>query len=604
MNESKKNKLMPTKVLKNLYEIFIIWVKKSPSYFILVIFETLLGAFVVFLEHSYGIEYVLNCVEYNLSFGKVIRLIIILVILQILHMFLNSLLYNYVEPNNLSEIKKDYKMRLFKKANNIDLEYYDMPEYYNQYVLAMGEADNVVKRIIELSQKVFNGMASCVFLVFFYISKDFVSLVIVIINFIVTILASNKVNKIVYNTKIEQLPYEREKEYINRVFYLNKYAKDLKLYPYQRKKLYERYENNNNKTKEINDKYKKRKFIWQFIKDYIGRDFITDSFYIFYLVYSAAVLHSISYSSIVVLYYSQSRLKAALMQLAVSFQFAVETSIYIDQIHNFSNLETKLQVLDQVEIPEIIEQIEFCNVSFIYDNCPVLENINFSISKNEKIAFVGHNGAGKTTIIKLLLRFYDPNEGEILLNGINIKKFDIDSYRKKMAAVFQDFIVFDASIKDNIVLADEEKEQNNTGVYEALKMAGFNDIRYVSSDGIDTSLTQEFDSDAIDLSGGEKQKIALARAFYKNSEIVVLDEPSSSLDPIAEYNINQQITKYLNEKLVIYISHRLATVKNAERIYVLENGKIVGVGSHKELLRFNDYYQNMWNTQASKYLIN
>ena len=222
-----------------------------------------------------------------------------------------------------------------------------------------------------------------------------------------------------------------------------------------------------------------------------------------------------------------------------------------------------------------------------------------TIKSGQKIALVGYNGAGKSTLIKLLLRLYDVSSGEILFNGENVKNFTLNSYRNNFATVFQDFQIYAATIAEN-VLSGEYIEKNKKTVLTALSKSGFDHKLLSLPDDIFTPLTKEFDNDGTNLSGGEAQKIAIARVFAKPCDIIILDEPSSALDPISEYELNRTIMEN-SDKTVIIISHRLSTTRNADMIYMLENGEIIEQGNHEQLIRIDGKYAEMFNKQAEKY---
>ena len=243
------------------------------------------------------------------------------------------------------------------------------------------------------------------------------------------------------------------------------------------------------------------------------------------------------------------------------------------------------------------EEIRIENLSFTYpgNDRPTLKNINLTIKPYEKIALVGYNGAGKTTLTNLLLRLYDATDGSISIAGEDIRDVTVSSHRDRFSAVFQDFQLFACSAGENVAL---DKTFDEERVKTALKQSGFNKEL---KKGIYTELLREFDDEGRMLSGGESQKVAIARTFYKNCPYIILDEPSANLDPIAEYNLNQAMIEAANQKTVIFISHRLSTTVNADRIYVMENGEIIESGSHKELMEKNGTYAYMFNLQAEKY---
>lgn len=246
--------------------------------------------------------------------------------------------------------------------------------------------------------------------------------------------------------------------------------------------------------------------------------------------------------------------------------------------------------------------IEFKNVSFRYPATErdILINFNLTIESGEKIALVGENGAGKTTIIKLLLRFYDVTDGEILVNGVNIKEISIEEWHKYIGALFQDFIKYQFTFKENVYLGDLSKDQEEKLLKEAIEQSGADKYLDTLPKGINQVLGKMFEG-GIDLSGGQWQKLALARAFFRNAPFLVLDEPTSAIDAKAEFEIFERVQKLQKDKTVIIISHRFSTVRNADRILVLEGGKIIEEGSHNKLMKRKGLYAELFNIQAQGY---
>ena len=212
----------------------------------------------------------------------------------------------------------------------------------------------------------------------------------------------------------------------------------------------------------------------------------------------------------------------------------------------------------------------------------------------------GHNGAGKTTILKLLFRLYDPDQGEILVNNRNIKEYNLEEYRNLFAAAFQDYKIFAYSVADNVRMERDLDDPEKT-VAEALKRAGVYEKVMSLPHGIHTVLTREFDDSGAVLSGGEYQKIVVARAFANPAPIKVFDEPSSALDPIAEYNLFQAILEESRERIMFFISHRLSSVKDADTVFMLEKGKLIEQGTHEELMEQGGKYAAMYKMQAKNY---
>lgn len=245
--------------------------------------------------------------------------------------------------------------------------------------------------------------------------------------------------------------------------------------------------------------------------------------------------------------------------------------------------------------------VEFKDVSFKYPGSETyaLRHVNMKFKVGEKLAVVGMNGSGKTTFIKLMCRLYDPTEGEILLNGVNIKKYDYDEYLAVFSVVFQDFKLFSFSLGENVASgADYDVDK----VMAALHQSGFGERLATMPEGIMTTLYKDFDENGIEVSGGEAQKIALARALYKDSPFIILDEPTAALDPIAEYEIYSKFNEIVGDKTAIYISHRLSSCRFCDKIAVFDNGQIVQRGSHDELVadESGKYYE-LWHAQAQYY---
>lgn len=246
-------------------------------------------------------------------------------------------------------------------------------------------------------------------------------------------------------------------------------------------------------------------------------------------------------------------------------------------------------------------EIEFRNVSFKYPDSEnyALKNINFKINNGEKLAVVGRNGSGKTTFIKLLCRLYDAEDGEILINGTDIKQFTRESLNTLYSVVFQDYYILSLSVADNISAGEE---YGKAKLYAALDKANIKDRIEAMPQKENTYLYKDLDKSGMEISGGEAQKLALARALYKDSPVVVLDEPTAALDPIAENEIYSRFNSFVENKTAIYISHRLSSCAFCDRIAVFDNAELVEIGTHNELASANGKYAELWNAQASYYL--
>ena len=278
-----------------------------------------------------------------------------------------------------------------------------------------------------------------------------------------------------------------------------------------------------------------------------------------------------------------------------------EASLYLFDYITFSQLETAYSLEKNttgIPVKEELE-IEFCDVSFSYPGQSrfVLEHISIKISQNEKVAIVGENGAGKSTLVKLIMRLYKPTSGKILLNGVDIQDIDITTYIKLISAVFQDYKILAFSIAENIAV----EHRDDIHLMDTLSKVGLKQRVADLPNGFETKLSKEFDIEGTEFSGGEQQKVALAQAIYKNSQIVILDEPTSNLSPIAEYELYKQFNDLVSGKMALFISHRMSSCRFCDKIMVLDNGKIAEYGTHKELIQYNGIYADMFSTQAQYY---
>ena len=243
---------------------------------------------------------------------------------------------------------------------------------------------------------------------------------------------------------------------------------------------------------------------------------------------------------------------------------------------------------------------EFKHVTFTYPgaDAPSLQDVSCRFGKGEKIAAVGRNGSGKSTFIKLLCRLYDPQEGEILLNGTDIRQYRYDEYLALFSAVFQDYRIFAFELGENVAAESDYPEQK---AVQALENAGFGERLSTLKDGLHTQLFKNFSDDGVELSGGESQKVAIARCLYKDAPFAVMDEPTAALDPVAEADIYQRMNRFIENKGAIYISHRLSSCRFCDRIFVFEGGRLRERGTHEGLLLADGLYRRLWNAQAQYY---
>ena len=609
MSEKSKKKQSFSQVVSNQCFMIKICFGATPFFMCFLIFEAVKLQISIFFEHTYGIQYVLHTAETGGPFRKaLLYLVIIAICIEISAMF-SSIFAQHVALRQKPKLYKALKEQLYVKARELDLSCYDDPGYYDDFVLSISEAEKSVDRFLELVGQLCTGITILISSGIFIFIQDKGGLIFVLVSFVLSFIGAQAKNKLNFKIRLLKNPIERKRAYNHRVFYLNEYAKELRLNPSIAEILYEDFEQTNDEIYDITKKHVKKLCWLGFFKNYLARDFITNGLYSTYIVYRAVVLHAISYSTMVVLFNTINRCRRSMNMVAELFPMASENSLYIEKIRTFLAYEPKIKSRNNIEVPKEPKSLELRNVSFAYNEKDgnILKNINMVVRPNEKIALVGYNGAGKTTLIKLIMRLYNTTDGDIYYDNVNIKDYEVGAYRNKIGAVFQDYKIYAATLKENVLLDDCEqkigiKEQCvNEQVIAALEESGFGERLSSLTDGLDTPLSTEFEENGVSLSGGESQKVAIARVFYKNANLIILDEPSSALDPVAEYNLNKAMHRMSQKKSVIYISHRLSTTRNADRIYMLEDGSIIESGTHRELLDLNGKYASMWNVQAGRY---
>jgi len=275
----------------------------------------------------------------------------------------------------------------------------------------------------------------------------------------------------------------------------------------------------------------------------------------------------------------------------------------VGKVKEFIELEPMIQKSGTLE-PKEFGEITFSNVDFKYPGKDeyVLQNCTFTIKRGQTIGLVGENASGKSTIVKLLLRLYDIDAGQILLDGIDIKEYDIVKYRAMFSVLFQDFVAYSFTLRENVALSDYDKLSDDAKIDDAIDKSEFREVMKDWEKGFESPLTRSFDEDGKELSGGQWQRVALARVFFSDRDFIVLDEPSASLDVFAEEKIFKQFEQLSDNRSSLIISHRLSSIVNADIIIVLKDGKIVEQGSHRELLGQNGYYAELFNLQASRYI--
>ena len=515
--------------------------------------------------------------------------------------FLVNVISAFAERTRLISAKivlKELNNKIFQKAVQLDVSCYENPEFYDKYqratlVLSSSYFDLICWDVAAIIGGVIALI--CVVTTVTVINPMYLLFLLpVTLVFVIEIYKS----KAVYKRDLEMTTNNRIKAYIQRTMFLKEYSKDMRTSNIFAV-LIGRFKAAIDANVVILKKYGPKLFFYSMLSSLFS-DFIpiigTYAFAGYQFIYTKAL----SISSFSVVLSSINSVRDSTMSIAEGFDELSQMALYFQNLRDFFDYEPK--ITDGGKDAGEFQSIEFKNVTFGYPdtNKTILKNVSFRINKGETIAVVGINGAGKSTLVKLLLRFYDPDEGEVLYNGINVKEYNVASLRNAFATVFQDYKNFAISVNENIMCHecnDEEKKISE----KALRQSGVWEKIQSLPNGADTVLTREFEIDGAGLSGGENQKVSAARLFARDFEIAILDEPSSALDPIAEYKMYENLIEVTKNKTVIYISHRLSSAVLSDRIFVLGNGTILESGSHQELMAQNGEYSKMFTLQASSY---
>ena len=591
----------PWRIFKNIAFLFRYLFRYAPGSVVLTVLNAVLGAGMRILGGVVFVNYIFNAIEDKRPFGEIAIMAVILVAMHVALNFSTSHIWSVHIQRSNHKLHEGMQGELYLKAHALDQACYDDPEFYNDFIWAIRESDNRASALRQDCGQFLRHILTIVGTTGVLIAMDPFVVLIVLIFLPLGLFFKLLANRIRLKRTEENNPITRRMEYVKRIFYLRNHAKELRqgnIAEFLRRD----YTEQNEKRIEVEKKYRGKLFWLSLITDFLSNllfDLVVTCYLVIRYVSDSGFSlgnFSASFNAMWSIYSNANQIIAKLTKFN-------EHSIFIEKFRRFIDYEPKVISGEETDVPAF-DELTLRDVSFSYGegekHRDVLRNIDLSIRRGEKVAFVGYNGAGKTTITKLLMRLYDPTEGQVLYNGRNIRDFDIDCYRDHIGAVFQDYKIFAASIAENVVggvyTPDREKD-----VLSALHAASFDEKLAALPNGIHTQLTREFDKEGTELSGGESQKIAIARVFARPFDIIIMDEPSSALDPIAEYELNRSVMEDARDKTVIFISHRLSTTRMADRIYMFSDGEIIESGSHEELMEKDGKYAEMFRVQAEKY---
>ncbi len=546
------------------------------------------------------LRYIINAIETEASFGRIMVFVGICFAVFGGFAVYDSYMQSAVIPFTDNKIYRTLYKKLYAKARNVELACFEDADFYNRYTMALdGSAQKMTKSVEFFFQVLFGVIAAAAAFSSMFMIDPF-SVLFVISPIIGNFVFGGLMNKIWGGRYTDNVKNNRKAEYVNRVMHLAEFAKEIRFSSIHGLMM-KRYEQAVEGNIEVAEKYAKKAVVYTWAQNVTTFALVFEGIMI-YAAYRTIVSKTMGLAELAIMFTAMSTSSWILIGMFNNITEAMKNGEFLEYFRGFMEYKEKIPEDQGGLIPEKVRSVEFKNVSFSYgNNEPVINHLSFKIEGNKVCALVGHNGAGKSTIIKLLFRLYDPSEGEILVNGINIKEYDLREYRKLFSAAFQDYKVMAVSVKDNVLMGGSFEDPDKTAEY-ALKCAGVWDKVSSLESGMDTIMTKEFDKDGAVLSGGEQQKIVVARAFAQKSSVKVFDEPSSALDPIAEYELYKGIMNESKGHITLFISHRLSSVKDADMVFMLDNGTVIESGTHRELMAQNGKYCEMFTRQAQNYL--
>lgn len=585
-------------VLQNvIYALRLVWKadkKLLIGYFMQEIFG---NVFSWFIRNILFLKVLLEIITGNKDFGVYCRCLILFAVLSVADKVVTWTGMR-IQKKATKNVLKNINNMVFDKAQTLDVSCYEDPAFYDKYQRATLVVTSGYFDIISYDfASMLSGIISmiCVFATVMSINPAYLLFLLPV--FFVFVIETAK-SKYVYKRDMEMTSNNRIKAYVQRTMFLREYSKDMRTSNIF-SVLMKRFEAAIDSNIKILKKYGVGLFAYSMVSS-LFEEFIPVIGSYLYAGYEFVSRGTMTVSGFSVVLSSINSVREVTLDVTQCFDEMNQMALYFQNLRTF--FEYQPSVVSGERRAEPFESLEFKNVSFRYPSAKSnsIENVSFKLTKGETLAVVGINGAGKSTLLKLMLRFYDVTEGEILYNGTNIKEYDLNSYRNAFATVFQDYKNFAVSVYENVMCRVCNADDKQAAM-QALKNSGAWKKISTFSKGGDTVLTKEFDKDGAGLSGGENQKVSTARLFARDFDVAILDEPSSALDPIAESEMYDNLTRVTENKTVVYISHRLSSAALADRIIVLDKGSIIESGSHSELMALNGKYTEMFSLQASNY---
>jgi ATP-binding cassette subfamily B protein len=547
------------------------------------------------------VKVIMDAVQYNEPFQNILLKLLVFASYFVLIQFAYNLFMSVVWEKAVIKLNHNIQLIFNKQAQDLDVCEYDNVEFYDASIKSVSVCGAKVMDVLNSVTNLFRMLARLIFVVAFLSFINVYVMILILGSCVISLFINKKTNKISYDQYMENMKYDKRLGYIGRIFSGMEFVKDIRMFSNFRNVLLSEHLSLNKEKKAITNKYWKILYTCYLVVEYLLGSFILRGVVILFVAYQIIISKSLPYSAFAIIIPSVLDLNDSMTNLVNILPRFIEYNYHIENIKTFLSKRSRMKYqVSNVDNQKNSKLIELKNVSFAYGDELVLKNINLCIRPNERIAIVGSNGAGKSTLIKLITKLYEPTEGNVFLGGNDVSCYKKEDYCAYFKTLFQDFRLFAFSVAENVLMDVVDKNDVDI-VNNAIQQSGFKEVLENAGKDINSVMTKMFDKEGLILSGGETQKLALSRVFTKENAILILDEPSSSLDPINEYKMNDLLINSCPNCTVIFISHRLSTTRRADRIIMLSNGEIIEEGSHDELMDLNGQYAKMFNLQAQNY---
>lgn len=538
-------------------------------------------------------------IEEGREFSELFRYVLLFCLLHIC-IHLASAAHAYYIRLKTPKVYKSIFNKIIEKATHIELRRYEQPDFYDKFSKALDECLTKAMEGLRLFTWGVGCLLSTITAMLIVASMDPILLLFTGISVLFSFLCGSKINHLQYQIRDKETKYKRTIGYVKRVFYEKKYAGEVRLYGI-RDIMFRKHQLAADEMYQMHKKMYNKIIFYKILQAFMlfGITALCAYLYVAYVIKTTGVAKIGMYVAVVG---SMDYVSWRIKETVTTFIDAGKNCVFMNNLEDFLNIEQEdEQAVRKVE--KALGDIDIHHLTFTYEGAekPVINDLSLHIKKGERIALVGQNGAGKTTLIKLLMGLYPVEKNAITIDGVDIGEYEKKEYHKHFGTVFQDLQIFALPLSHNVLMKEPESMEERELIVDSLIKAQFGDTLHKLPNGIDTILTKEFDENGFVCSGGQAQKIAIARVFAKNPDIVILDEPSSALDPVAEYNMYNNMLQASDGKTVFFISHRLSSARIADRIFFLEQGHIAEEGTHDELMEKNGKYAEMFRLQAQNY---